>query len=98
MKRHLCINTDKTEEYEVSRKGNDEWKKCKLVGSLMDTTCDINRRRGLAHHAYNKLKKILKSKQVNPKAKTKSSQHIQQKHILMQLRNMDNNQRIRKQY
>ena len=71
MKRNLCINTDKTEEYEVSRTGNDEWKKCKLVGSLIDTTCDINRRRGLALHAYNKLKKILKSRQVNPKLKVK---------------------------
>ena len=71
MKRNLCINTDKTEEYKVSRTGNDDWKKCKLVGSLIDTTCDINRRRGLAVHAYNKLKKILKSRQVNPKLKVK---------------------------
>ena len=71
MKRNLCINTDKTEEYEVSRAGNDDWKKYKLVGSLIDTTCDISRRRGLALHAYSKLKKILKSRQVNSKLKVK---------------------------
>ena len=69
--RNLSVNTDKTEEYEVSRTGNEEWKKCKLVGSLIDTTCDINRRRGLALNAYNKLKKILESRKVNIKLKVR---------------------------
>lgn len=68
-KRNLLVNNEKTEEYEISRTGSDDWKKCRLVGSLIDTTCDINRRRGIAIGAYNKLKKILESKKVNDKLK-----------------------------
>ena len=67
--RNLLVNNEKTEEYEISRTGSDDWKKCRLVGSLIDTTCDINRRRGIAIGAYNKLKKILESKKVNDKLK-----------------------------
>ena len=58
--------------------GNEQWKKCKLVGSLMDTTCDINRRTDLALHAYNKLKKDTKIKTNKLKTKSKSFQHIDQ--------------------
>ena len=39
------------------------------MGSLIDSNSDINRRKGLALCAYNKLKKILESKQVNIKLK-----------------------------
>ena len=39
------INASKTEEYEIIRKGNEKWKKCKLLGSLLDTEKDIHRRK-----------------------------------------------------
>ena len=35
--RNLHINETKTEEYEIKRNGNENWKKCKLLGSLLDT-------------------------------------------------------------
>jgi hypothetical protein len=43
--RNLNANPDKTEEYKVKRGGNDNWKKCKLLGSLLDTPEDIKRRK-----------------------------------------------------
>ena len=44
-------NQSKTEEFSVKPNGNDDWKKCKLVGSLLDTTEDIKRRTSLANTA-----------------------------------------------
>ena len=89
MERNLCVNNEKTEEYEVARTGSEEWKKCKLVGSLIDSTCDINRRRGLALTAYNKLKSILESrtriKKSKHQTKSTSPEHICQKHFPLQL-------------
>ena len=51
-KRNLVINESKTEEYEIIRQGNGKWKKCKLLGSLLDTEKDINRRKILAIILY----------------------------------------------
>ena len=36
--RQLSINKDKTEEYTVPRNGDTSWNKCKLLGSLLDTS------------------------------------------------------------
>ena len=58
-KRNLLINDTKTEEFEISRKGDCAWKSCKLLGSLLDTEKDINRRKILAIDAYKTLSKIL---------------------------------------
>ena len=69
MKSNLHVNIGKTEEYIVTRNGNDDWKKCKLVGSLIDTSTDITRRKSLAIAAYNQLKYILESRKVNTKSK-----------------------------
>ncbi len=44
---------------------------CKLVGSLIDTTADITRRKGFSISAYNKLKKILERRRVSVKMKIK---------------------------
>ena len=44
-KRNLVINESKTEDYEITRQGNEKWKKCKLLGSLLNTENDINRRK-----------------------------------------------------
>jgi hypothetical protein len=43
-KRNLNVNLEKTEEFTVSRTGNDEWKKSKYLGSHLDTDRDIKRR------------------------------------------------------
>ena len=34
-KRNLVINESKTEDYEIIRQGNEKWKNCKLLGSLL---------------------------------------------------------------
>ncbi len=32
----------KTEDYDITRKGDNKWKTCKLIGSLIDTEKGIN--------------------------------------------------------
>ena len=34
---NLQINESKTEEYSIVQKGNEAWKECKMLGSLLDT-------------------------------------------------------------
>ena len=48
-------------DYDVSPTSNDEWKTCKILGSLLDTKADIKRRKGLVNNAYNKLRPIFES-------------------------------------
>ena len=60
--RNLQVNKDKTEEYRIKRNDVEEWKKCKYLGSLLDTEKDISRRKGLATAAFNKLKYALMGK------------------------------------
>ena len=38
---NLFVNTTKTEKYEISRISDNSWKKCKLLGSLLDTKEDF---------------------------------------------------------
>ena len=38
---NLFVNTTKTEKYKTSRISDNSWKKCKLLGSLLDTKEDI---------------------------------------------------------
>ena len=61
-KRNLKINNTKTEEYEVTRNGDDCWKDCKLLGSLLGTDNDIKRRKGLAVAVINNKRDIFYSK------------------------------------
>ena len=63
-KNGLLINADKTEKYTISRTSDNEWKKCKLLGTLLDTTEDIKRRKVLAIDAAKTLKHIFKNKKV----------------------------------
>ena len=58
-KRNLNVNISKTEEYQIIREGNEDWKKCKYLGGLLDTKSDISRRKGLAINTYNKFQHIL---------------------------------------
>ena len=53
--KNLIINRDKTEEYSINRKTEQEdWKKCRYLGSLLGNKEDINRRKQLASAAFNK--------------------------------------------
>ena len=61
-KRNLTINETKTEEYAITRNGDDSWKKCRLLGSLLDTQNDIKRRKSLAITSINKMKNIFYGK------------------------------------
>ena len=62
-KNGLIVNDDKTEQYEISRT-SETWKKCKLLGTLLDTSEDIKRRKGLAIDAAKTLKHIFNNKKV----------------------------------
>ena len=39
----LHVNESKTERYNILRSREDAWKKCKYLGSLLDTEEDIKR-------------------------------------------------------
>ena len=60
-KRNLQVNNGKTEEFSIKRNGTDDWKKCKYLGSLLNTTDDITRRKQLALAAFTQYKGILTS-------------------------------------
>ncbi len=62
--RNLDINLNKTEEYNISRHGLEDWKKCKYLGSLLGTEEDIKRRKMLAIVAFNKYKYLLTTKKL----------------------------------
>ena len=62
---NLLINESKTEEYNISSESNEDWKKCKLLGSLLDTEQDIKRRKGQAMNAYKKKENIFKSSKIS---------------------------------
>ena len=62
----LYINKSKTERFKISRNSDTNWKKCKYLGSLLDTEEDIKRRKGLAQDCFKTFENILtKSKQTS---------------------------------
>ena len=60
-KKNLQVN--KTKEYTIKRNKQTDWKRCKYLGSLLDTEEDIKRRKALAVAAFNKLKISWKTSQ-----------------------------------
>ena len=66
--RDLKVNVSKKEEYEVKRKGDENWKQCKFLGTQLDTETEIKRRKGLTISALRNLNKILKSDKISIKA------------------------------
>ena len=60
--KNLIVNEDKTEDYCIKRNGNENWKKCKFLGSLLGNSEDIARRKQLACAAFSKYKTILCTK------------------------------------
>ncbi len=65
-------NNTKIEDYDTTRNRDDIWKTCKLLGSLIDTEKDINRRKILSIDAFRTLKNILNSRNNNIKIKLKA--------------------------
>ena len=68
-KKNLHVNKRKTKEYTIKRNRQTDWKRCKYLGSLLDTEEDIKRRKALAVTNHNKLKNILEYKSTSMKTK-----------------------------
>ena len=60
VKKKLKENKSKTENCIISRQ-NHQWKKCKLLGTFLDTKEDIKRRKILAINAANNLHRFFKN-------------------------------------
>ena len=69
--RNLHMNISKTEQYAIARGGDALWKKCNLLGSLLDTDSDIKRRTGLAVGVICELKHIFYSNRLCIKIKVR---------------------------
>ena len=65
------MNNTKTEEYTV-RQNIDEWKKCKLLGSYVDTETDIKNRKGKLFNAADQLKEIFMHRRLPYSTKVKA--------------------------
>ena len=65
----LHVNGSKTEKYHIQRSGEDAWKKCKCLGSLLDTDEDIKREKGLIIDSYKTFESIFSGKHVSEKVK-----------------------------
>ena len=63
--RNLKVNESKTEHHVISRNHDEEWKKCKYLGSIIDTEKDMERRKALALNIYNEKKKLIENKKTN---------------------------------
>ena len=56
----LCVNEEQTERFTIKKNNGDgTWKNTLLLGSKLDTECDISRRIGLTSAAWNKYTKLL---------------------------------------
>ena len=56
----LGVNESTTEDFKISSESSEDWKICKLLGSLLDKEYDIKRRKGQAMNTYRKKLKIYK--------------------------------------
>ncbi len=65
LEKNLLINEDKTEIYSIKRKSNEKWRKCRYLGSLLDTELDIKRRKTLAILACNQFQNSFNSKHIH---------------------------------
>jgi hypothetical protein len=82
--RNLNVNQEKTEVYNIKRKGNENWKKCKYLGSLLDTEEDIKRRTQLANQTYYNLRKTLQSNKLSKKNKSQTFPNFHTEHLPIQ--------------
>ena len=49
----------------MQREGNDQWKKCKYLGTMLDTIKDIKRRKMVMNDVINKVNHMAKDRQLN---------------------------------
>ena len=70
--RNLLINKEKTEKYEIKKNGDGSWRKCKYLGTLLDTSEDIKRRKRLAREAMDKIKYISKDRRLDTDIKMRA--------------------------
>ena len=70
--RNLKVNAKKTERYHIRKNGTEDWKRCKYLGTILDTKNDIKRRKSLAIAAYNKSQHIFNSKRASTKIKIRT--------------------------
>ena len=69
-KKGLKVSKNKTENYIISRQ-NHQWKKCKLLGTLLDTEEDIKRGKILAINAANNLRRFFENDKLTINLKLK---------------------------
>src|SRR6266581_2799535 len=67
--RNLIVNNSKTEKLNIKRNGDENWKKCKYLGSFLDTEKDISHRKQMSMLSYNTHQNILQDKKLNLKTK-----------------------------
>ena len=70
--RNLLINQEKTDEYTIEKDGDQHWRKCKNLRTMLDTTEDIKRRKRMANEAMQKIKHITKDKRLSTETKMRS--------------------------
>ena len=63
--RNLLVNESKTEKFTIKRNGDNSWRKCKFVGSLLGTEEDIQRRKQLANNALKTLHSVFNNKRIS---------------------------------
>ena len=66
--RNLNINKTKTEKYKIDGTKED-WKKCKYLGSYLDTRTDFVKRKQLSNAAYSSYRSTLESKKIKMKTR-----------------------------
>ena len=52
------MNEEKTEEFTIKRNVEETWKKCKLLGTLLDTEGGVKSRKVLGMNVVNSMKEI----------------------------------------
>ena len=71
-KRNLIINEAKTEEYIIEKGGDQEWSKCKYLGTRLDTKEDITSRKRSANNAIKSIEHITKDRRIGVELKMRA--------------------------
>ena len=62
---NLFVNEGKTEEYHITRGGEESWTKCTYLGSNLDAEQDTKRRKSLAISRYNTMTYIIENRRTS---------------------------------
>ena len=63
--RNLMINKDKTEKYKIKKYGDETWRKCNYLGTMLNTSEDIKRRERLSRGVMDKIKYISRDRRLD---------------------------------